>query len=85
MFWIWAAALANLWRDTWSKSAPALQMLILCSAQFPEQQWIHADMRTLTLGCQFDAIIAWNSFFHLKPTDQRLMFPIFRRHAAPGA
>ncbi len=61
------------------------QMLMLCSAQFPEQQWIHADMRTLTLGCQIDAIIAWNSFFHLKPTDQRLMFPIFRRHAAPGA
>ncbi|WP_329603252.1 class I SAM-dependent methyltransferase [Pseudomonas fulva] len=52
------------------------QMLPLCSAQFPEQQWIHADMRTLALGCQFDAIIAWNSFFHLKPADQRRMSPI---------
>ncbi|WP_144965871.1 class I SAM-dependent methyltransferase [Pseudomonas sp. DE0010] len=61
------------------------QMLTLCSAQFPEQQWIHADMRGLALGRQFDAIIAWNSFFHLKPSDQRGMFPVFRRHAAPGA
>lgn len=61
------------------------QMLALCSAQFPAQEWIHADMRTLALNRQFDAILAWNSFFHLKPDDQRQMFPVFRRHASPGA
>ncbi|QDC04536.1 class I SAM-dependent methyltransferase [Pseudomonas fulva] len=61
---------------------------------FTDRKWIphfgnmlkpSARVLDLGLGCQFDAIIAWNSFFHLKPTDQRLMFPIFRRHAAPGA
>ncbi|ANC05507.1 methyltransferase [Pseudomonas putida] len=61
------------------------QMLALCSAQFPTQEWIHADMRTLALDRHFAAILAWNSFFHLKPDDQRKMFPVFQRHAAPGA
>ncbi|QXI35850.1 class I SAM-dependent methyltransferase [Pseudomonas promysalinigenes] len=61
------------------------QMLALCSAKFPAHEWIHADMRTLALDRQFDAILAWNSFFHLKPQDQRRMFPVFHRHAAPGA
>lgn len=60
-------------------------MLALCRERFPAQQWIHADMRSLALDRQFDAILAWNSFFHLKPEDQRRMFPIFQRHAAPGA
>ena len=44
-----------------------------------------ADMRSLSLGRRFDGLIAWNSFFHLAPDDQRLMFPIFRDHAKPGA
>jgi hypothetical protein len=29
--------------------------------------------------------LAWDSFFHLTPDDQRRMFPIFAAHAAPGA
>jgi hypothetical protein len=29
--------------------------------------------------------MAWHSFFHLTPDDQRAMFPVFARHAAPGA
>ena len=61
------------------------QMLALCSTQFPAYEWIHADMRILALDRQFDAILAWNSFFHLKPTDQHRMFPVFQRHASPGA
>ncbi|WP_313294721.1 class I SAM-dependent methyltransferase [Pseudomonas sp.] len=32
------------------------QMIALCSGQFPAQEWIHADMRTLALNRQFDAI-----------------------------
>ncbi len=43
------------------------------------------DMRELALDQRFDGILAWDSFFHLCPEDQRLMFPIFRRHAAPKA
>jgi hypothetical protein len=42
-------------------------------------------MRTLSLGSTFDGLLAWDSFFHLSPDDQRAMFPVFRRHAAPGA
>ncbi|MGJ7549838.1 class I SAM-dependent DNA methyltransferase [Pseudomonas alloputida] len=61
------------------------KMLAMCRARFSEQQWIHADMRTLQVDRQFAGILAWNSFFHLKPDDQRRMFPVFQKHAAPGA
>src|SRR5215212_2887024 len=42
-------------------------------------------MRSLRLGARFEGILAWDSFFHLRPDDQRAMFRIFRDHAAPGA
>ncbi len=48
----------------------------------PTGKWIQADMRTLDLGAQFGGILAWDSFFHLTPDDQRSMFAVFRRHAA---
>jgi SAM-dependent methyltransferase len=64
-------------------SSPAL--IDICKARFPGQEWIVADMRTLSLGQSFGGILAWDSFFHLCPEDQRLMFPIFRKHAAPKA
>lgn len=43
------------------------------------------DMRTVNLGQRFDGIVAWDSFFHLGPDDQRAMFPRFAAHARPGA
>lgn len=61
------------------------QMIALCRERFAEHTWVHADMRTLELNCQFAGILAWNSFFHLHPDDQRGMFASFQRHAAPGA
>ena len=70
-------------RITGIDSAPA--MLDLARARFPEQAWIDADMRHLALGRRFDAVLAWNSFFHLSRDDQRRMFAIFAAHAAPGA
>jgi hypothetical protein len=42
-------------------------------------------MRQLALGSRFDGLVAWDSFFHLSPPDQRLMFAVFGAHAAPGA
>lgn len=63
--------------------APSL--IRLCEGRFPDQKWIVADMRELDLGVRFGGILAWNSFFHLTPKDQRAMFAIFRAHAAPGA
>jgi hypothetical protein len=34
---------------------------------------------------RYGGLIAWDSFFHLAPLDQRMMFPIFRDHAEPAA
>ncbi|CAH1661777.1 Methyltransferase [Hyphomicrobiales bacterium] len=64
-------------------SAPAL--IELCRQRFPRAQWHVQDMRSLALGRRFDGLIAWDSFFHLTPEDQRAMFPVFAAHAAPGA
>lgn len=63
----------------------ASAMIALCRARFPKGDWQVADMRKLALGRRFDGLIAWDSFFHLTPEDQRGMFPIFAAHAAPGA
>ena len=56
-------------------------MISLCRKNFPDQQWIVADMRTLALPRRFDGVMAWDSFFHLNHDDQRRMFPVFRAHA----
>src|ERR1035438_548608 len=63
-------------------SAP---MIDLCRKRFPQQEWLVADMRTLELGRRFDGILAWDSFFHLCPEDQRVVFPVFARHAGAKA
>jgi SAM-dependent methyltransferase len=60
-------------------------MIDMCNDRFPALQWLVADMRTLALDKRFDGIIAWDSFFHLTPDDQRAMFPIFGAHAKPHA
>jgi SAM-dependent methyltransferase len=63
-------------------SAPTL--VGLCRRRFPRAEWIVADMRRLDLGCRFAGILAWDSFFHLSPDDQRGMLAVFAAHAAPG-
>ncbi len=60
-------------------------MIELCRSRFPEQEWLQADMRTLSPKTAFDGILAWDSFFHLTADDQRAMFPVFAKHAARGA
>jgi GNAT superfamily N-acetyltransferase len=60
-------------------------VLELFRANLPEQTAQLADMRSLNLGRTFGGIIAWDSFFHLTPDQQRGMFPIFRAHADEGA
>ena len=51
---------------------------------FPHHQWIQADMRTVNLPKKFQGILAWNSFFHLTPNDQRAMFQQFAKFAVQG-
>jgi SAM-dependent methyltransferase len=61
------------------------ELVAMAKAAFPAAQWSVADMRSLSLERRFDGILAWDSFFHLCPDDQRRMFAAFRRHALPGA
>jgi trans-aconitate methyltransferase len=63
----------------------ATAMIAMCRQRYPQQTWIEADMRSLDLRRRFDAVIAWDSFFHLPADDQRAMFPLFAQHTAPGA
>lgn len=70
-------------RVTGIDSSPTL--IDLCRARFPDQTWIAGDMRKVSLARRFGGIVAWNSFFHLTPDDQRAMFTVFSDHAEPGA
>jgi len=60
------------------------QMLSLFRRRLPAARAILGDMRTLQLGETFQGLIAWDSFFHLTPDDQRQMFAVFAAHSAPG-
>ncbi len=59
-------------------------MIELCQQRFPSEQWIVSDMREINLQQQFNAIIAWHSFFHLDHDSQRNMFKIFELHIKPN-
>ena len=61
------------------------EMIAMCRSNLPQGSWHIADMRSLSLERVFDGILAWDSFFHLCPDDQRRLFSIFRAHAAPRA
>lgn len=41
-------------------------------------------MRRLELVETFDGILAWDSYFHLTPDNQRAMFAAFKAHAHMG-
>ncbi len=56
------------------------RMLAIAKKNFPEAEFLQHDMRTLALNRKFDAILAWNSFFHLPTSDQPAMFSIFKNH-----
>ena len=61
------------------------EMIALFRANLSDQAAAVADMRSLSLDSKFGGLIAWDSFFHLAPDDQRLMFPVFRDHVRTGA
>ncbi|HAJ76298.1 MAG TPA: SAM-dependent methyltransferase [Gammaproteobacteria bacterium] len=56
------------------------KMIEICKTRFPDQSWIVMDMRELSLGERFAAIIAWDSFFHLSPDEQRQVLQRFLTH-----
>ena len=69
-------------RITGVDSSP--KFISLCRNRLPAHTWIVGDMSTLSLKQWFQGILAWDSFFHLTPADQRRMFDVFREHAAPS-
>ncbi len=54
-------------------------------ARMPEHTWIVADMRHVDFDRRFHGIVAWHSFFHLTPPDQRAMIERFATISLPGA
>lgn len=62
----------------------AAPMLAIARARFPTARWIEGDMRSLDLGEHFHAIIGWDSFFHLRPDEQRALLPRLATHLHPG-
>ena len=63
----------------------APSMIALARRRLPGADFRVGDMRALALGRRFAGILAWDSFFHLAPDDQRRLFAVFALHAAPGA
>lgn len=59
-------------------------MLEIARDRWPDGDWRTADMRALDLGETFNGIVAWNSFFHLRPDEQRICIGQMARHLAPG-
>lgn len=60
------------------------KMLEIARGRWPNGDWRVGDMRQLDLGERFDGIIAWDSFFHLTPDEQRATLPRFAEHLNPG-
>lgn len=58
------------------------RMLDLARRRFPQGTWIEGDMRGLAFPERFQAIVAWDSFFHLAAGDQRALIPRLSDHLA---
>lgn len=56
----------------------------MASQRVPQGNFILSDMRELKLTKKFEAIIAWNSLFHLTAEDQKNMFNTFVQHLNDG-
>lgn len=61
------------------------KMLALFRRNLPGIPARLADMRQLALDKRFAGLLAWDSFFHLSPDDQRAMFSRIQAHALSGA
>lgn len=70
--------IARGFKVTGVDSSPSL--IETCRKRFPAHNWVDTDMRTLSLNQAFDGVLAWDSFFHLCPFDQRQMFRVFQAH-----
>lgn len=62
----------------------APSMIEIAKTDYPNGQWTVDDMRSLNLKKRFNAIICWDSFFHLRIDEQIQMFPLFKNHLNPN-
>ena len=60
------------------------RMIEKCRARFPAMNWMVSRIQDYRPEQQFDAVIAWDSTFHLPPDDQRAMIPMFSSAVRPG-
>lgn len=60
------------------------KLLALARQRYPEMEWLFGDMREIHLTMQYDAIIAFDSFFHLAIDDQLKMIKRFAVWLKPG-
>lgn len=58
-------------------------MIGIAKKNFPKNEWLVGDMRQISLDKKFSGIIAWNSFFHLTNSDQKMAFKKFLYHLLP--
>jgi cyclopropane fatty-acyl-phospholipid synthase-like methyltransferase len=59
------------------------RLLALAKAAVPRGTFLQGDMRTIRLHPQFDAIVAWDSVFHLPRADHGPLFRRLRRWLHP--
>ena len=59
-------------------------MIEMAQQNFPAHIWHLADMRAVQLDRVFQGVLAWDSFFHLTPDDQRQMFHQFSKFSTQG-
>ncbi|KTD73590.1 methyltransferase [Legionella tucsonensis] len=60
------------------------KMIERCKQNFPNAQWVLADMRVMKFTIQFEIVIAWHSFFHLPQADQRGVLNLFSSLVKPN-
>lgn len=59
-------------------------MLEIARKRWPDGDWRQADMRSFDLAERFDGIVAWDSFFHLTPSEQESCIARMGGHLKPG-
>jgi ubiquinone/menaquinone biosynthesis C-methylase UbiE len=59
-------------------------MLAQARARLPEHRWIHAYMQDVELEETFDAVICWDSLFHLPRADYPIVIRDIHRWLKPG-
>jgi cyclopropane fatty-acyl-phospholipid synthase-like methyltransferase len=62
----------------------AAPMIEMARARMPGQRWTLGDMRAPDLTGRYNAIVGWDSFFHLTPPEQRALIARLGDLLLPG-